>query len=408
MRRVGLVAALLLVFAATALAALVLDDEHEPPPPPRPEPQRPLRVLDRGHAFVLRNEDGRWTIEKRCRSGRGFTVGPGYVSRLVTRDGVEIVDDAREPGTLNDPEYGGLGAFAWHHARGRPGRVRFNRRNAWEISGRICARDNRGFGVVGSRVVQPPDARAAVPVLALDVLLSDGFTWPRPLVRLRYRYELHPSALRSRITVTQLCARGRCGTTSALAFVKEPKLVAHVTGGGFTRMATFDGEGKLVCVYTGAGPPAGPILETGQCGADGRERLRFDHGTASSGADGRCDERSCLDILMRSEDGAWEGGAGLDRWAVAAAGRPAADGADTGSIDGVLWGCHGGRTASPLQRRWETAARAAGDGRRTALGGLFPAWEGGRGGYDCEPLARTFGPHGESFTVVAIYDVGEP
>jgi hypothetical protein len=34
---------------------------------------------------------------------------------------------------------------------------------------------------------------------------------------------------------------------------------------------------------------------------------------------------------------------------------------------------------------------------------LAACTEGGRGGYDCEPLARTFGPHGETFAALAEY-----
>ncbi len=396
MRRLGPLAVLLLlaVAAAAALLSRIGIEEREQRaarPPPSP--------------VVLENEDGRWTVETRCRSGRGFTVGPGYVSRLVTRDGAVVVDDVREQGTLNDPEYGGLGAFGWHHARGRPGATRFHADNAWEISGRACARDTGGFGVVGSRVLVRPRAGDPTPRLVVDVLLADAYTAPRPLVRVRYAYTVRASQLVARITVTQLCPRGRCGRTRATAFVKEPKLVAHVTGGGFTRMLTLDTSGRGVCQDVRAGPESGPILETGQCGADGRARMRFDFGSATSGVDGGCDARACLDVGMRSATGAWESGAGLDRWAMLAARRPAAYAADTASIDGVVWDCHGGSPAADLQRRWETAARGTPAAGYSAHGALFPAWEGGRGGYDCEPLARAFGPHGESFTVVASYSL---
>ena len=44
----------------------------------------------------------------------------------------------------------------------------------------------------------------------------------------------------------------------------------------------------------------------------------------------------------------------------------------------------------------ETTGRLA-DGRYVSLGGIFPAWEGGRGGYDCEPLARPFPRDGVAF-----------
>jgi hypothetical protein len=49
-------------------------------------------------------------------------------------------------------------------------------------------------------------------------------------------------------------------------------------------------------------------------------------------------------------------------------------------------------------RGWELAGRRGG-----SLGVLLPAWEGGRGGYDCEPLARTFGASGETWRAGLVY-----
>lgn len=317
------------------------------------------------------------------------------MSRLVTPSGDVLVDDVRRPGTLNDPEFGGLGAFAWHHARGRTGRTRLDGAHAWEVSGRICARDNAGFGVSAARIVRTPRNDDDPPTLVLDVFLSDGATFPRPLMRVRYRYALRADALTAWISATQLCPHGRCGRTRQIAFVKEPKLVAHATGGGFTRMATFDDRGRLVCVYTGGGRPRGPILETGQCAADVRTRLRLDR-------DGSC---PCLDVTMRSPAGPWESGRGFDAWAVAAGNRPAARALDTGSVDGLVWSCHESSPDAQVHRRWEATGRRRLKGPYLSVGGLFPAWEGGRGGYDCEPLARAFGPRGETFTAVATYSV---
>ena len=39
------------------------------------------------------------------------------------------------------------------------------------------------------------------------------------------------------------------------------------------------------------------------------------------------------------------------------------------------------------------------------IGALLPAWEGGRGGYDCEPLAREFGPGGEAWHATLTYSL---
>jgi hypothetical protein len=382
--------------AGLALTVILRDepDRQRVAPPPRTDG---IAVRDLGHAWALTNADGTWTVEKRCRSGPRFTVGPGYVSRLVTHAGETLVDDVRERGTLNDPRYGGLAAFGWHHSRGRPGRLRFSGDNAWEISGRRCARDSGGFGVSASRVLRAPDGGAAEPELVVEVLFADAFTHPRPLARVRYGYRLRPDELVVRITVTELCPGGRCGRTRARAFVKEPKLVAHVTAPWLDRTVTFDAAGEPVCRYEGAGAARGPILETGQCADEGRERVRFE------GGDG-CRAGPCLDVHVRSLRGPWAG-AGLDEWARRSGERPAAFPRDTASLDGLVWSCHTRTPAAPIHRRWETAARRDASGRPVAVGVLFPAWEGGRGTYDCEPLARAFGPRGESFAVALAFSL---
>ncbi|MGE5692052.1 MAG: hypothetical protein ACM33B_16000 [Pseudomonadota bacterium] len=341
-----------------------------------------VRFELRPGAVLVTNDDGTWTVRTRCSSSRRVTVGPGYVSRLETPDGTTLVEDLRRRGTLNDPEFGGLGAFGWHHARGVPRRLRFTGRNAWEVSGRTCAARNGGFGVVGAGLVEEPTRDGEALRFRVDVLFSDAYTYPQPLLWVSYAYRVEPEVVRVHVDVLPLCPRGRCGHTRALAFVKEPKLVAHVVGGGFTRMATFRRDGSLACIYVGGGGMRGPILDTGQCGDPDRALLRFDHGTSTSGADGGCDDPTpCLDVGVSAT---------LDDWAREAATTAPAYPRDTASIDGVVWDCKGGSPASPDVRRWETTGRLDDRGRYVSLGGIFPAWEGGRGGYDCEPLARPF------------------
>ncbi|HVM16356.1 MAG TPA: hypothetical protein VM290_02085 [Gaiellaceae bacterium] len=411
--------AVALVLLVLLAGAAPVAEETPPPdaaapvvvPPPLAPPDPGVRVAATRDGYAVTNEDGTWTVRTRCRARGGRVVGPGYVSRLVLPDGRVVVDDFRRRGSLNDPEFGGLGAFGWHHARGRPGRLRFTTENAWELSGRLCARANHRFGVVATRVTQPPEWSARGVELAVAVDFSDMYTFPRPLLRVTYRYRFERSVVKSWIEVAPRCASGRCGRTRLSAFVKEPKLVARANGGGYTRMATFADDGSLVCIYAGGGPARGPILKTGQCAAPARTRLRFDYGSATSGVEGGCGARPCLNVVMRSYDddtattGPWHGG-GLDAWAVASARRAAAFGRDTASIDRVVWRCHGRSPASPRVRRWETHARRSLAGGLSAVGGLFPAWQGGRGGYDCEPLARAFGPAGERFQVFASYSVG--
>jgi hypothetical protein len=352
------------VWLVLTLLAAGCGGDHEPAAP---------RLADR---VVLVNEDGRWTVYTSCVPG---IVGPGYVARVETADGRVLVDDAVGPGTLNDTEYGGLGAFGWHHARGRPGSLRFARSNSWEISTRACASASRGFGVTASRVLERTPSS-----LAVEVDLSDRYTRPRPLMRVRYRYDLEPRALRTEVTVTELCGLGRCGRTRRLAFMKEPKLVVHA-GPAYRRVEVLDGRGDSVCSSGRTGPRRGPILITEQCDDPGRKTVRF----------GPC-RPACLDV--EADD--WMGTDGFDAWAAEAATRPAAYPVDTASIDGVLWPCHGGDPGGPMMRRWELAGR-----RGRSIGALLPAWEGGRGGYDCEPLSRAFGPTGTTWRAELVYSL---
>jgi hypothetical protein len=371
-RRAALV---ILIVALLVAAALVARLSRRPAA--EPPPTGIGAVLRRGDRVVLTNAQGRWTVFTRCVPG---VVGPGYIARLEAGDGRVLVDDEIGPGTLNDTDFGGLGAFGWHHARGLPGELRFDADNAWEVSGRTCASANGGFGVVASRVVELGDDS-----LTVEVDLGDGFTYPEPLMRVRYRYAVEPDAVSSWITVTELCGDGSCGRTDELAFVKEPKLVAH-TGNAFARLDVLDPAVGTVCSARPGGPARGPILRTTQCSDPRRAVVRFE---------------PCAPTCLEVEAGGWEGEAdGFDAWAVSAATRPAAFPVDTPSIDGVLWPCHGGDPSGAKMRRWELAGRAGG-----SVGVLFPAWEGGRGGYDCEPLARTFGPRGETWRARLTYSL---
>jgi hypothetical protein len=224
------------------------------------------------------------------------------------------------------------------------------------------------------------------------------------------------------VTATQLCGDGVCGAGApGAAFVKEPKLKAAVRGGGYSRLAVFDSTGQVAlnangtpCLYQGQNPRA----STGQCDADDRARARYDFGALDSGVEGGCaGNNACLNIVMRAvanggaSDSAasarWEGqGLGFDAWAVAAGSRAAVGPKDTAAGDSVGgWSCYGSPLAQK-NRRWESTGWQRVNGAYEGAGFGFHAWEGGVGAYDCEPLARQFGPAGESFTVHAQYSLG--
>jgi hypothetical protein len=371
------------------------------------------------------NANGRWTIFTRCLGPRAhrrypITVGPGYVARAVRKaDGVLVTNDERRAGGGNAPGNGGLGEFSWHAAR--RGGPFFDYNHAWSVDGRNCALDGwalgRPFrtyvGVYASRVTDGPAVVDDEGRLGVDVFLRDV---DGPLVRVHYEYRVLADVVNAAISVTEL-ARGS-------AYVKEPKLLAAVSGGGYTRMAALTADGALArsslepnrdggwssydCTWMGVNA----YQHSGQCDDRARERVRFDFGDYASGADGRCDGR-CLDVTMRAvrRDGTlapWEGsGAGLDGWAVASASRRAYAPRDS-LLDGVRWNCKGGEPSATIVRRWELVGYTKNRfGLYDAATAMFHGWEGGRGFGDCEPQSRLFGPPGETWTVSAQYWFGD-
>lgn len=408
-------------------------------------------------SVTFENAQGYWTIFKGCfgpaaHGGSDVTVGPGYVARLVLRDGTVVTDDEHRAGGLNQPGNGGIGAFGFHDAR-KTGSA-FDPGAAWPIDGRRCAHDDwgrlpggglgsvdSGIGVVGARLVDPPtvailpdgsaEGRVTIDVGFADNRMLDG----SPMLVVRYRYAITRERVDAQLTVIELCPFGRCGW--GRAFLKEPKLVAAVTGGGYTRMSVLDAGGAVAanrlegnhdgswlspaCLWAGGSPK----LHTAQCDDPARAAARFDFGGYGSGG-GRCDNQGCLLVRMvaapsalrtaaasgASAEALWQNArTGLDGWAIASAARQRYAPQDS-AVDGVRWGCKGPsvasppNTSSPILRRWELVG-----GARSATGGyaaasvLFNGWEGGRGYDDCEPDSRTFGPKGESWTQHATYTV---
>jgi len=342
-------------------------------------------TFDGGVTF--RNLDGEWTVYTRCADG----AGPGYVARLVRSDGVVVTDDRGRAGGSNKPGNGGLGEFGWHGARSH-GRA-FDYDYAWTIDGRTCG----NVGVASASVVDEPRVDGDIGRMTIDVFLRDNHVLRRrPMLRVRYRYRIHPHVVRVAIGVTELCHRGRCGWQGR-AFVKEPKLQASVTGGRYSRLVVLDGGGRVArnviedrgsrCVWAGVDARR----QTGQCDDPRRAVVRFE------GQDVRA-----LNVRMTAVGAPWQSGRGLDGWALASARRTSYALHDS-ALDGVRWSCKTRSPANPIVRRWELGGGAKRGGAYVAASAMFPGWEGGRGYGDCEPLARAFGPRGESWNLLASY-----
>ena len=420
------------VGAAVVLALIVLrPDEPSRRPPTAPRALRPLEPRDPRALLTwtesrdvvkIRNADGVWSIYKRCfdrtARGRRRSVGPGYVARFRDRDGRLLVDDYRprrdlwSPGYLNSVN-GGLGTFGFHYARGRPGRTPAGDDPAtpavergsgrpypgYSIEGRMCAHTNAGFGVYDV-AADGPKRRGRAIVYRFDVLLTDGRV--KPLVRVRYRYRFAHSAVRARIAVTTYPAPD--------VFVKEPKLVAMLRGGGFRRMAIF-GDGFQKGVLEGA-PEGTAVLSTEHAADPARRRVRWDYGRRADADDAAaCAPARCFEVVVEAAPGvAWENGeVGFDGWAVASAARAQTWPRDTKGAE-VAWDCPSSPELDGV-RRWEFGgwkARNPSDPRNNphpyaAAAASFIAWEGGRGPRDCEPLERALATAAETWTAVVVY-----
>ena len=322
--------------------------------------------------IVLSNDAGDWTVWKRLvwsASGKRV-VGPGYVGRFEPRGELPpLVDDFRASGAINDPRFGGLGAFGWHHARAG--------RGAWDIDGRLDAARNGGFGVARASVVEPASvATDGTGRVGVRVEFRDG--WQDPVMAVTYRYLVAPRLLISLIDVEQRWREDGEGQ----AFVKEPKLVAAVAP-AYRLVDVYGAAGELVRRID-VGNLSEPWNQTAQIGAHDRQRVAFV---------GAAPLR--LTVTMQAWNGneaqPWFGsGAGFDGWAEAAQRRPAY------SESGAAY-CLGGRRR--LRRRWEVAARTD----DPALACLFHAWEGGSRFSDCMDASRAFGPAGETWSAVATY-----
>jgi hypothetical protein len=329
------------------------------PAPPAVTPSTPAvapraEAADAGDHIVIANRLGEWRIWKQLTwsDDRTRVIGPGYVGRLELPDGRVLVDDLREPGPLNDPRYGGLGAFGWQHARRGEG--------LWDLHGRLDAAANGGFGVARSAVARGPETAADGAVeLELRVEYRDG--WSDPVMAATYRYRFAESEVVCALDVVQLW-----DGTGPPAFVKEPKAVTSLTG-SVDAVEVVGADGGVLRTIDLAALPD-PWKGTAQIDDLGRSGLRL---------------LAAPPLTISLDAG------GFDAWAALAESRQPLSGA------GAAYCLDGGR----LKRRWEVVKRR--DQPETSC--LFNAWEGGSGYPDCEDASRAFGPAGESFTVVLRY-----
>jgi hypothetical protein len=446
-----------------------LAEKPAPAPEPQPEPVAPENdtriaagtlegvqiTCEDEYRLCVRNSDGEWVVWK------AFDLSshraPGSIVSFAPADradGSLLVNDAGEPGVVNDPRYGGLGAFGWQHARrvgccdasfvDAEGDVSAD--HAWSIDARENAA-TAGFGVSRTFVHRPATfLDPSTLAFGLTVEFKDLYT--DPILRVTYEYEFydrapgtaddvaHPGGVRVWMNIESLCPNGACGNTDMAAFLKEPKLVASLAPAGdgsleYAHISVRDQAGNTVsqCNLEGldeadGGDPARPdscqvprlALEAGAV------EVRFD-----DGAEG-CDpaRHQCFSASFRAYPGGLAPHAsstfpwanpqyGPWAWAQQSWARDcfAPVGADAGQLTdgcapafadgtgGCLAGAESGPLAGPagLVTRWELHRKGG------AAQVLVPGWEGGFGAYDCPAALRRFGP-GESWGLYANYTYG--
>jgi hypothetical protein len=356
--------------------------------------------------------------------------------------------DLWSPGYLNSVN-GGLGTFGFHYVRGQPGstpagddpttrrqeRGVDHRPPGFAVEGRMCGRANKGFGVYRVAWAAPRRVRDAVEY-RFDVFLHDPVG---PLARVRYRYRFTAAKVEVWIAVRT----EPYDPIGRVPFVKEPKLVATLRGGGYRRMSVIGADGEFEKGVMLGAPEGTPVLRTGHAADPNRVRVRYDYGRSATveGAD-PCGEAPCFDVVMEAypttpegdalpgqEPLPWENpyGVGFDGWAVASAHRPSAWRRDTHGAE-VVSSCgappRGARTPAEYSRASVAASPGMDAVRRWELGGWkhrnranpvdnpnryiaaeasFIAWEGGRGPGDCEPLERALATAGESWGAYAAF-----
>lgn len=362
-----------------------------------------ITVDDNGDRLTFGNDDGTWTIWKAVTGdGLGRVVGPGYIGRATMRNGQRLCEGFVAPTvSVNDPRWQGIGGFACHHFRANGEPDIWNR--GWEMKAHGQANLADPFGIISSTTVVAPyevasGADAGKVRASFVVDFADRYSYPTPLLTLRYDYTFEKSGVKMWVTVRQGFPLGM-----PAAFIKEPKLalgLAPANADGF-RPHTLDiaaADDTLLRRIDLLNEPKlqNPAAGTVQVGFDARCRARFFSDSVSLNVVARASAPLVYDPMTgRVTDykaatrDDWEGAAdGFDRWAQLANGRevfetqPCSDYCLQGPPDGTT-----------LTRQWEVAKR----GTEPMVELMLHAWEGGSGLPDCLCCARRYAEN-ESFT----------
>jgi hypothetical protein len=304
--------------------------------------------------IVFTNNGGdKWTIYKKCVNNPNTNprqdTGPGYIGKVVDREGDTIVNDFRVRGS-NDAGIwnvgnigatnGGLGNFELQYARGPVGNMHDAGWNFVNdppaqlartikapfdgiLTSRACASKYGGYGVTKSRFKGPwkvgSNEDFAAQVWFRDPSTSTDPTDSTALLKVTYHYRFTATRVFAILTLRVNEDHGDGGSS----FAKEPKWGASVRADGlFNEIEVFDSSGHQVMVKNGTkwawaayrGQREAPqgVLYTSQADNNTRVRVRWactavvcggKCTTPACGAttDGRC-PKVCFDVDMRSLD----------------------------------------------------------------------------------------------------------
>lgn len=343
--------------------------------------------------YVFANSDGTFTVWKEVTTEGTKRVGPGYIGRVIIRDGTRITEGFVDPSTsVNDPRMQGFGIVGIHHFRDIPNEP-FIWNKGWELKGNLLPSVDP-FGVRDCQVVVPPyldmygNIRASFLVNFVDrYSAAEG----KRVLAVRYDYIVEDSNVKMWVSFVQFPDDFDSGPQP---FIKEPKVsfsVAPDTSDGYrpSILDIFRADSSLLRNINLNTEPklTDPTKGTVQIGFDTRSRCRFydsrnyfnvvarGNTVLSYGADGKV-----INYGTRSD---WEGGNGLDKWASLANPRDEFD----PSVCGAYCKQGGGGEAG-LTRQWELTKR--GNEPQTQI--MFHAWEGGSGLPDCLCCAKLYMP----------------